>query len=238
MTYEAVSSRTLGRRTLLRGIGAASALGVLGAQSTTSALAAPLPGLLASNCVLTPAAGQGPVYLSLGLLRRDLAESQPGMRLTMVFRVVRASDCSPVEGAIVDAWHANVDGDYSGFAFMGTLGETWLRGAQITDANGIVRFDTIFPGWYPGRAVHIHTKIYQPPNDVFTTQFFIPNGFNEMMWRQPLYEVYGTNPTDNEIDLEFHAENVMRVQPLGIASLPYLGGGARHVLAAKTIALA
>ena len=238
MTYAAESSRTLGRRALLRGVSAASALGVLGAQSTTSALASAVPAMLGSNCVLTPAAGQGPVYLSLGLLRRDIAESQPGLRMTLVFRVVRASDCSPVEGAYVDLWHGNFGGDYSGFAFMGSAGETWLRGVQATNANGICRFDTVFPGWYPGRAGHIHTKIYQPPNTVFTTQFFVPTGFNEMVWRQPPYEAHGNNPTQNEDDLEFHPENVMSVRPLSMASLPDLGGGVRHVIAAKTIALA
>ena len=76
------------------------------------------------------------------------------------------------------------------------------------------------------------------PTDVFTTQFFIPNTINGVVWRQPLYEAYGVNPTSNEIDLEYHADNVMRVRPLGMAALPYLGGGIRRVIAAKTIALA
>ena len=62
-----------------------------------------------------------------------------------------------LENAIVDVWHADAGGDYSG---VGSLqGETFLRGIQTTDANGDAAFTTIFPGWYRGRAPHIHFKV-------------------------------------------------------------------------------
>ena len=86
--------------------------------------------------------------------------------------VVRADgDCAPVSGAQVDIWHANASGLYSDVAANGTTGHKYLRGYQVTDADGVADFVTVFPGWYTGRAIHIHFKIRKGDLE-FTSQLF------------------------------------------------------------------
>lgn len=98
--------------------------------------------------------------------RKDISEGQEGLPMRVAFKVVD-TDCQPVEGAVVDIWHCSVDGVYSGsdVAAMCAGGDAaalaahWFRGQQTTDAEGRVDFDSCFPGWYPGRAVHIHFQV-------------------------------------------------------------------------------
>ena len=78
---------------------------------------------------------------------------------------MEAGSCAPIAGAMVDIWHTDGYGRYSGFRGQGsdgadTTGETFLRGTQVTDGDGLVEFETIYPGWYPGRTAHIHFKAY------------------------------------------------------------------------------
>ncbi len=219
------------RRTFLRTAGALSLTPFLPGGSLANAASA----VLAKSCTLTGAQPQGPFYQGIALLRQDLSEMQLGLRMTLMFRVVRASDCSPVAGAFVDVWHNNASGTYSGFAVQGTAGETWLRGVQITDARGFVRFETLYPGWYPGRTTHLHAKVWTPP-DVFTTQFYLPDDWNLRVQRGPIYS--GANPLLNADDSDYAVANELAVRPLGFARLPFAGGRARRVLAGATIALA
>src|SRR6185295_1063708 len=86
--------------------------------------------------------------------------AKDGVPLALARRVssVSSSGCTPLSGARVDVWHCAAVGQYSD-ADGNTAGKNFLRGYQMTDANGVTRFTTIYPGWYPGRAVHIHFKI-------------------------------------------------------------------------------
>ena len=113
-------------------------------------------------------------------IRPDLDGSnpQPGLAFSLQMSVVDVSrDCAPVAGAAVYLWHCNADGDYSGYPGMGRgvhAGSSFLRGVQVTDSSGQVRFRTIYPGRYPGRATHFHARIYQDRSfstPVRTTQF-------------------------------------------------------------------
>ena len=237
MTTPRSESRILGRRDFLRDASVAGIAGLIGAQSATSALAASAPRLLASSCVLTPAGPAGPFYAPLGLLRRDLREAQPGLAMTLLLRVVRSSDCSPVQGAFADLWHNNAGGTYSAFVAQGTAGETWLRGVQVTNANGLALFETIYPGWYPGRTCHLHLKIHTP-TDVFTTQLYATDRFSTSVWRQEPYASHGPNPTTNAIDSFYEPAATLALQPLGLAAFPWLGGGMKRVLGAKTLVIA
>src|SRR5262249_44283949 len=136
------------------------------------------PSGMQGMCVMTPAETEGPYYLNLNLLRQDITEGQPGLPTRLLISVVHAADCTPVANATVDVWHANAPGQYSGFANQGTQGQTWLRGVQFTDANGLATFDTIYPGWYMGRTTHIHLKVRPTPQTELTSQLYFPQRLN------------------------------------------------------------
>ena len=120
----------------------------------------------AGACVLIPSKTEGPYFVDEKLNRSDIrtdpsdGTTQAGVPLNLTMVVVGAdASCAPVEGAIVDIWHANAAGKYSDIGSEGTSGKKYLRGLQATDAGGQAKFTTVFPGWYAGRAVHIHFKV-------------------------------------------------------------------------------
>ena len=149
-----------------------------------------------ATCTLVPEQTEGPFYLVADLLRRDVTEGVAGAPLRLGLRVVDAA-CVPVPGAIVDIWHADPSGDYSGFVDGGSTddagpGTTFLRGTQQAGDDGIVEFATLYPGWYPGRAIHIHVKVWiasgSSPRTVLTTQVYFDEAVTE--------RVLATSPYD------------------------------------------
>lgn len=112
------------------------------------------------DCVLTPAQEEGPFYIDLAQVRRDVVEDRPGVPLALVVAVVDANTCKPIRDAAVDIWHCDALGVYSGEPSEGSEGETYLRGIQLTDADGLAEFATIYPGQYPGRTTHVHVKVH------------------------------------------------------------------------------
>lgn len=121
-----------------------------------------------SSCALIPSETQGPypllsVLSNPAIVRRDITEGRPGVPLTMRFKLVDINaNCAPIADAGVYLWHCDKDGVYSGYQQPGanTVGQTFCRGLQYTDCNGEVAFDTMYPGWYPGRITHLHFQIY------------------------------------------------------------------------------
>ena len=104
---------------------------------------------------------QGPYYLDLDKIRRDVTEGKSGLRLDLRIKVVNASTCKALEDVAVEIWHADAGGTYSGFSQEGTAGKTYLRGVQLTGENGVAQFQNDLPaGWYQGRAIHIHMKVH------------------------------------------------------------------------------
>lgn len=164
------------RRGVLKA-GAAVGLGAVGlggggrwllpaaAQEAATATAADI-------CVLTPEQTEGPFYLPLELIRRDITEGKPGVPLQLRINVVDTTNgCAPLADAAVDLWHCDAQGYYSGVAAnpggnanpeagAGSESGTFLRGIQPTDGDGVAGFATIYPGWYSGRTVHIHMKVH------------------------------------------------------------------------------
>jgi len=144
-------------------------LGVLGAASVL-----PSPGLLAApkndeitSCVLIPSETAGPFPLDLTanttFFRQDIREGKAGVQLNLKLKILGLGNCLPMQNVRVNIWHCDKDGLYSGYSQTnnpGQAGLTYLRGYQITDANGEVNFTTIFPGWYTGRICHIHFQVY------------------------------------------------------------------------------
>ena len=112
------------------------------------------------DCVLTPAQEEGPFYMDLVQIRRDIVEDRPGVPLALALAVVDADTCAPIRDAAVDVWHCDALGVYSGEPSEGSEGETYLRGIQLTEGNGLAEFATIYPGQYPERTTHIHVKVH------------------------------------------------------------------------------
>jgi protocatechuate 3,4-dioxygenase beta subunit len=151
-------------------------------------------------CVLTPELTEGPYFLSGDKLRRNIAEKRPGTPLTLNLSVLDASTCKPLANAAVDIWHCDSGGTYSGVS--GNTGR-FLRGIQKTNAKGIASFDTIYPGWYQGRTVHIHVKVHVGGNEVHTGQLFFPDPLTDAVYRKAPYSARGTRTTRNASDQIF-----------------------------------
>jgi len=166
-----------------------------GAGDTTSDPAA---------CTLYPQQTEGPYYLDLDLLRRDITEGREGVPLRLTVRVVRASDCAPLPSVAVDVWHADADGVYSGYAGqqggLDTTGETFLRGTQVTDDDGSVEFETIYPGWYAGRTTHVHFKVHLSTSSEATSQMYFPEDVTAAVYATPPYDARGQKDTSNAAD--------------------------------------
>jgi len=143
-------------------------------------------------CVLTPAQTEGPYFVDARLDRVDLrtdpndGAARAGAPLALVLRVhaLRGARCEPLRGAIVDVWHCDAHGVYSDTA--DAPGTKFLRGYQRTDETGTVRFTTIYPGAYPGRAVHIHFKVRTRDAD-FTSQLYFDDALTDRVHAKAPY---------------------------------------------------
>jgi protocatechuate 3,4-dioxygenase beta subunit len=183
-----VSDRLTRRTTLARAGGlAAAAL----AASSLPAEAAGSAQQSALACVLAPEMTEGPYYIANEKVRRNITEGLPGAPLALRLTVLDASTCKPVKGAAVDIWHASAAGAYSGEAANNSVGRTYLRGIQRTDANGLALFKTVYPGWYQGRAVHIHVKVHAGGDVVHTGQLFFRDSFTAAVYKRAPYKARG-----------------------------------------------
>jgi protocatechuate 3,4-dioxygenase beta subunit len=154
----------------------------------------------AVSCVLTPEMTEGPYYLPDEAVRRNITEGRPGTPLSLHLTVVSVSSCKPIAGAKVDVWHADASGVYSGV--QGNTG-TFMRGIQPTNAKGLALFDTVYPGWYTGRAVHIHVKVHLGGNVVHTGQLFFPDTLTDAVYAKSPYSSRPSRDTRNANDSIF-----------------------------------
>lgn len=136
-----------------------------------------------------PEMTEGPYYIADEAIRRDITEGKPGVPLRLDLTVVDAGACTPLPGATVEIWHADAAGDYSGFGDA-AANRTFLRGGQRTGADGVATFDTIYPGWYQGRAVHIHLKVHDGSR-THTGQLFFDDAVSEVVYEQAPYDEHG-----------------------------------------------
>ena len=194
-----------------------SALGLAGAAGTALFLSrtrVPLvgtaPASAAGTATVTPSMTEGPYWIDELLRRADVRAAQPGVPLALTIRVLDAATGAAIDGAHVDIWHANAYGLYSDEAQNNTKGQTFLRGYQITGvdgASGQVGFTTIWPGWYSGRAIHIHVRVRTYDGSVvatnYTTQiFFSDKDNNAVLTGAAPYSTRTpqTDPTTDETD--------------------------------------
>lgn len=163
-----------------------------------------------AQCVLSPAMTEGPFFVDKALERADLVTGtgNPAVRdalpLELTIRLVDAAGaCAPLPGMHVDIWHTDALGRYS--AVQGEGGEPFCRAYQVTDADGAVTFRTVYPGWYPGRTIHVHVKARRFSRDQratreFTTQIFFAETLNDAVMRLAPYDRRGGRRTRNAED--------------------------------------
>ena len=159
-------------------------------------------GSVGMHCWLYPQQTQGPYYHPDHLLRSHLSEGKPGTLLTVELTLVDTL-CQALAHVPIDLWHCDAAGTYSGFAQEGTEGLTFLRGIQRTDRAGVSSFTTIYPGWYPGRAVHIHVQVHTGGRVVHTGQLFFPDALTDTVYRRAPYNRRPARTTRNADDSIF-----------------------------------
>ena len=196
-TVAAIGESPAAQATIAADVAAAEALNAAGA---------------APACVARPEMTEGPYFVDVQLNRSDIRSDantgvvKQGVPLQITFRIseIGADACTPLAGALVDVWHCDAQGAYSAVTdrSFNTVGENWLRGYQVTDAGGTATFRTIYPGWYPGRTVHIHFKVRTAPDapqgHEFTSQLFFDDALSDQVLAEPPYNVGGNRTRNNQ----------------------------------------
>ncbi|MEV6206976.1 protocatechuate dioxygenase [Kitasatospora sp. NPDC051914] len=275
MEHDHDEGRRVSRRTALAGLGSIG-LGALlaacgrGGGSTTTATASDgatvsvspqatgtgdLTGLFAgaNTCTLSPSTTQGPYYFDADKIRSDIREDRAGSRLRLAIRVQDSETCQALPDAVVEIWHCDAAGHYSGAEALSTGGggapgggaqggtppsgpppsgapggggnggqggqadlvpqddKRYLRGAQVTDKNGIVSFTTVWPGWYSGRTVHIHAMVHVNDERTLTTQLMMDEKLNSAVLAKQPYAAHTGRDTFNDGDSIYEPAMLLKI---------------------------
>ena len=198
-------------------IGAASTATLIGCTRGPGGPTGPYTQQTIAGCLVSPEQTQGPFFVEEKLNRSDLRVDpangavSAGVSLRLVLNVNQVADnsCTPLTGAVVDVWHCDALGSYSDVRDNAggsgdTRGRKFLRGYQVTDGQGRVEFQTIYPGWYQGRTVHLHYKIRTNPSSEvgheFTSQLFFDEAITDQVHAQQPYAQKGRRDTTNSSD--------------------------------------
>lgn len=215
----------LSRRQAIALFGASAAAAIGASVPERSSAQTLLP-----NCIAIPQQTEGPYFVDEKLLRSDIrldpsnGYSVPGTPLQMrlsVASVGTGGTCAPLAGAMVDIWHCDARGVYSDVEDpdFNTKGQQFLRGYQVTDSNGIVNFTTIYPGWYAGRAVHIHFKVRTPQGAdgrgaEFTSQLYFDEALTDRVHAREPYSAHRGQRLLNERDMIFREGGAKLMLPV------------------------
>jgi len=208
------------------GSSAATATAVATTPAATTATATQAASLTATaapvSCVITPELTEGPYFVDERLNRSAIRDGQPGVPVTIALGVSEVGDiCTPISGATVDMWHCDALGVYSD---VSGNPETFLRGYQVTDADGQVQFVTLFPGWYSGRAIHIHFKVRTDPDSPsgreFTSQFFFDEATVDAVLQVSPYNQKGSPDVRNASDNIYRDEMLLPLAARVVTRLP------------------
>lgn len=153
------------------------------------------------SCALICETTAGPCTTATTIDRKDVSEGLGGLPLRLALLVVDADTCEPVAGARVEIWHTQRTGVYSGVTpnpqmcygkDPSAAQSMYFRGIQTAGADGRVDFDTCFPGWYNGRAIHIHFRVYNGDDVFVVSQLFFTDELNaEIFASHPEYQEFG-----------------------------------------------
>ncbi len=174
-------------------------------------------GMSVPNCIVRPEQTEGPFFTDVELERSDIRKDpstnfiSSGLPLDVTFQILQVDrgECRPLPSAQVDLWQCDATGRYSGFQDRGLdlRARKFLRGYQLTDQDGMARFLTIYPGWYRGRAVHLHFKIRtgvgQGRRYEFTSQLYFNDELTDQVHAEPPYDAGGKRTTRNSNDRIF-----------------------------------
>lgn len=162
------------------------------------------------TCVLSPKETRGPFpnKTPAEYVRENIVGDRAGIPLLMDLTVLNGNDgCSPLPGVWVDVWHCDSHGRYSeyGGGWMqdeDLTREHFLRGRQRSNSGGRVTFVSIFPGFYPGRAPHIHVEVRDPEGrSLLVSQIAFPEEICNTVYVTGNYE--GTGYVSNASDSVF-----------------------------------
>ncbi|GLW59526.1 protocatechuate dioxygenase [Kitasatospora phosalacinea] len=248
--------------------GATSARTTTGADASISPQASAtedLTGLFAdaNTCTLTAQTTQGPYYFDADKIRSDIREDREGVRLRLAVRVQDSETCRAVPNAVVEIWHCDASGTYSGAEQLSTGGgggtgggpgggtppsgaptgappsggpggtppsggpgggandgtadltpqddKRYLRGAQVTDQDGVVEFTTVWPGWYSGRTVHVHAMVHIDDERTLTTQVMMDEALNTAVFAKAPYSTHTGRDTFNDGDSIYRPSMLLKV---------------------------
>ncbi|MGR6922321.1 intradiol ring-cleavage dioxygenase [[Actinomadura] parvosata] len=214
--------------------------------ATTGDLAALFEG--AGTCRLTATTTQGPYYFDADKVRGDIREDRQGVRLRVAIKLQDSETCEPLKNAVVEIWHCDAAGLYSGAESLSRGGggnppgngdpppsggpgggggddgsmdltptddQRYLRGAQVTNAEGIVEFTTIWPGWYRGRTIHIHAMVHVSDERVLTTQLMFDEKLNSVVMAKAPYSAHTGRDTFNDNDSIYRDGMLLKVSEDG-----------------------
>jgi protocatechuate 3,4-dioxygenase beta subunit len=186
------------------------------ASPTPSANATATAGTVATpSCIVTPAETEGPYFVDELLNRSDITTDpstgirRSGVPVNLTFQVSRVGSggCTALSGAKVDVWHCDAAGLYSDVSAQSSVGQKFLRGYQLTDANGVAKFATIYPGWYAGRTVHIHFKVRTYSGATksfeFSSQLFFDDSVTDRVYKTAPYNSRPNRDTRNQNDMVY-----------------------------------
>jgi protocatechuate 3,4-dioxygenase beta subunit len=197
-----VTQKKVDRREAMAVMGAAGAALALGCRDSSTTPSSTPPTSTNAACAVTPTETVGPFPSLTDLFRSDIRETKTGTLLTLTIKVVNTNNaCAAIQGANVEIWHVDAAGNYSQYGSQ--AGQTFLRGIQTTNASGEVVFTTIYPGWYAGRATHIHVEVTIGGVSRKVSQIAFPESVNNDVHTSGIYAPRGTNPQSNSSDMVF-----------------------------------
>jgi protocatechuate 3,4-dioxygenase beta subunit len=214
-------------------LGVAGTASLVGAAAVAATVSGPLSlaAGMATACTLTPEPAAGPFYLPLQMVRRDITDGAAGVPLMLRVRIVDAATRKAIQGAVLDIRHCDATSAWlprvtpidvvdvppaGGTPTPRTAagdGRRCLRGVQMSDAEGDVKFRTVFPGWCAGRSIHIHLQVYVGGRVTHTGQFFVDERLAQRMAELRPYSANPVARTPNAEDRHFATGGLLLVVP-------------------------